>query len=782
MKVLKRNGKLEPFNVAKVVDAVKRAYLAKNKEVDVEVIEEIQHLPFTLTGDTINVDTVHDAVIRILMDLAPYDVALAYILYREHHSQARFIRERLDYMEKYSSSSDNAATSSETDANANVTMKNVANLEGEVYKTTNRTIQRQRMKDKLNELYPEVAKQYEEDLNNHIIYTHDEASTPVLKYYCMAATLYPLMLDGVGNIDGVTPCAPNDIQSFSGQVTNLVFLLSSQCKGAVALGDYFIALNYYVVKEFGSGWYEKTDQIVTNGYHTEQHTMAYYIRKGMKQFIYGINQPAGNRSYNSPFTNVSYYDNYYFNSLFGDFYYPDGTKPEWKAIDKLQRMFMQLHRELRLIKPLAFPVSTMALVYDNNDYLDKEYKELCAEEWSKGGSFFLYNSDNPTSLASCCFSKDTKVLWKSSTEGVNISTLEELHSMKWEPYKKNLRIFHNGSWIKGHSISLPCKKMYKVTTFNNKEYYMTEDHINITLRGEIPTSQLTTTDYLMFNTKELPATPEQDEKLTFSEGFIIGAFLGDGSFGPSINDTVYETIISQNEYKKEETINRLSSALEHLELKANIRVDINDYNVYNIRCSCKELVEFIRKWTLWKRGTYSYNKQLNLDCLLQSVDFRKGILAGWYATDGGNSNRCYTTSPKLVEGMEALITSLGMSTIINISDRTDEAVVIRGESYNRNYPLYCVRWYSNVRNRKNKDTETSWIFRNNSLYFKIKTIEEVEYKDDVYCIECNDKEEPYFTLPSGLITHNCRVLNEITENTFSSTTGMTGVKSWPLCA
>ena len=402
MKVLKRNGKLEFFDIVKVLSAVKKAYKAKGKEIDFEVEKEILHITDILSGDTVSVNTIQDSVIRILMDLAPYDVALGYILYRAKHDESRFIRERLDYMDSYANSTANAASSSETDPNSNVTQKNVANLEGEVYKGKNRIIQRQRMKDKLNEMFPEVAKQYEEDLDHHIIYTHDEASTPTLKYYCKAVTLYPLMTEGVGNIDGVTPAAPNDIQSFSGQVTNLVFLLSSQCKGAVALGDYFIALNYYVVKEFGPKWYEKTDGIVTNDFHVEQHTMAHYIRKGMKQFIYGVNQPAGNRSYNSPFTNISYYDKFYFESLFGDFYYPDSTKPEWEAIDKLQRMFMQLHRELRLIKPLTFPVSTMALVYDGKDYLDKDYKELCAEEWAKGGSFFLYSSDNPTSLASCC--------------------------------------------------------------------------------------------------------------------------------------------------------------------------------------------------------------------------------------------------------------------------------------------------------------------------------------------------------------------------------------------
>lgn len=402
MKVLKRNGKLEPFDVSKVLDAVKKAYKAKGKEVDVEVEDEIQHLPVTLLGDVVSVDAVQDAVVRILMDLAPYDVALGYILYREHHKESRFIRERIDYMDAYTNSTDNAATSSETDPNANVTQKNVANLEGEVYKGKNRTIQRQRMKDKLNELYPEVAKQYEKDLDHHIIYTHDEASTPTLKQYCMAVSLYPLMLEGVGNIDGVTPSEPNDLQSFSGQITNLTFLLSSQCKGAVAFGEYFIALNYYIIQEFGPKWYEKLDCITTTEHSTVRRTIRDNIHKAFKQFIYGVNQPAGNRSYQSPFTNISYYDKTYFTSLFGEFCYPDGSKPEWKAIDTLQRMFMKFFNKLRTKQVLTFPVETMAMVHDGKDIIDKEYKDFTAEMYAEGHSFFTYISDSADSLASCC--------------------------------------------------------------------------------------------------------------------------------------------------------------------------------------------------------------------------------------------------------------------------------------------------------------------------------------------------------------------------------------------
>ena len=408
MKVLKEKKKggksqLEEFDLNKIINAVKKAYASQGKEPDDVVLKELEYIPSYHEGaSSVGVETIQAEVEKILMDLAPYDVAKAYIIYKAKHDESRLIKSRIDYMEGYSNSKDNASSSSETDPNSNVASKNVANLEGEVYKSTNRIIQRQRMKDMLYRIFPEVAKQYEVDLEHHIIYTHDEASTPVLKPYCMAVTLYPLMLEGVGNIDGVTPTEPNDIQSFSGQITNLAFLLSSQCKGAVAFGDYFIALNYYVVKEFGPKWYEKLDCEVTSPHCFISRTIRSAIEKGMKQFIWGVNQPAGNRSYNSPFTNISWYDKYYFESLFGDFYYPDGTQPEWKAIDTLQRMSMKLMRGIRLIKPITFPVTTMALVHNNKEFLDRDYKELCAEEWSKGGSFFCYNSDNPTSLASCC--------------------------------------------------------------------------------------------------------------------------------------------------------------------------------------------------------------------------------------------------------------------------------------------------------------------------------------------------------------------------------------------
>lgn len=402
MNVIKRNGAIESFNIDKIIRAVTAAYKSQNQEPSDSVLAEIKYVFLKDKNLDLHVENIQDEVEKILMDTAPYKVTKAYISYRENHRQARFIRERLDYMEQYSSSADNAATASETDANANVTMKNVANLEGEVYKTTNRIIQRQRMKDKLNEMFPEVAKQYEEDLEHHIIYTHDEASTPVLKNYCEAVSLYPLLLNGVGEIDGVTPGPPKNLDSFCGQFVNLAFLLASQCKGAVAFGGFFVAFNYYCIKEWGNHYYEKDSAVVDTDYCNKKKTIGDKIIQAFQQCVWGINQPAGNRGYQSPFINFSYYDSNYFKALFEEFCYPDGTKPEWRAIDYLQRKFMKYLNKERLNAVIAMPVETMALLSDGNDIIDKDYKSFTAEMYAEGHSFFTYISDNPNGLASCC--------------------------------------------------------------------------------------------------------------------------------------------------------------------------------------------------------------------------------------------------------------------------------------------------------------------------------------------------------------------------------------------
>lgn len=401
MTVIKRDGSKEDFNVEKIASAVNKAFKSVNQITPVAIHEAIVNL--FKDRDIIGVEEIQDEIEKLLIQYNCASAVRAYILYREKHKEAREINDRLNYMEKYSKSNENAAASSETDANANVTMKNVVTLESEVPKVKNRVIQRMRMKNKLNILFPEVAKKYEEDINHHIIYIHDEASSAVPKNYCEAVSLYPLVANGIKDMDGVTPKTANHLSSFCGQFNNLVFLLSAQCKGAVAFGEFFNYFDYFCVKDYGPEYHLKEEVYADSEHVMDRKTIGQKIEAAFQTIVYYINQPAQNRGWQSPFTNVSYYDKYYWEALFKDFYFPDGTQPSWERVSYLQKKFMQWFNEERTKAMLTFPVETMALLTDKEgNYMDEEYKNFTAEMHSKGHSFFVYISDNPNGLASCC--------------------------------------------------------------------------------------------------------------------------------------------------------------------------------------------------------------------------------------------------------------------------------------------------------------------------------------------------------------------------------------------
>lgn len=393
MEVIKRNGQKAPFDFNKIEKAIRAAFESCNKsylEDDIKLCLKDLELGFKKIDTNISVEQIQDVVETVLNTYAPFEVTKAFILYREKHRETRLLKDRIKYMTDYVNSGENAATSSEEDSNSNVTIKNVANLNGEVYKNYNRRIQRMLMKNKLDELYPNenLGEQYIKDLEHHIIYTHDESSFPIPTNYCEAVSLFPLLLDGTSTMDGLRTTPPKNLTSFCGQLVNLTFLLAAQCKGAVAFGEFFNFFDYFCVKDFGEN------------YHIEHNEKK--IKQAFQNIVYSWNQPAGNRSYQSPFININYFDSNYWKAMFKDFYFPDGTQPKWERVNYLQKLFMKWFNAERKKTLLTFPVESMALLTDGKEVIDWDYKDFAAEMWAEGHSFFMYLSDNADSLASCC--------------------------------------------------------------------------------------------------------------------------------------------------------------------------------------------------------------------------------------------------------------------------------------------------------------------------------------------------------------------------------------------
>lgn len=401
MKIIKRDNTTVDFDIQKIYNAVNSAFVdTMGVDAPNSLLLHIKETFDAMQGERVmHVEEVQDYIEEILMDRRYHDVAKEYILYRNKHRENRIIHERIEYMNSYAASGENAATSSETDANANVVVKNVANLNGEVYKTLNRQIQRYRMRKKLKDMFPDVEQQYELDLEHHIIYTHDESSTPVVENYCEANSLYPFMLHGTATLDGTGSTPPKNMSSFAGQFVNLVFLLAAQCKGACAYSEFFNVFDFYCAHDFGDDYHIRTEELASI---FPRKTIGQMIDQYFQQIVYSINQPAGNRSFQSPFTNFSYYDSNYWHALFDEFSFPDGSKPVWERVSFLQQRFMKWLNRERTKALLTFPVETMALLSDGNDIVDKEYKAFTAEMYAEGHSFFTYISNNPNALASCC--------------------------------------------------------------------------------------------------------------------------------------------------------------------------------------------------------------------------------------------------------------------------------------------------------------------------------------------------------------------------------------------
>ena len=255
--IVKREGDKELFNPLKIKNAIEAAFNSIGYVVDDDVYDELVNSVKIWNG--ISISDIQDQVIETLRNFDFGAVADSYLVYKTQKDEIRkAIEADIEYMCEYINSKKNAAASSATDANANITLKNVSNLESEVPKLKNRLIQRGWMKHSLNELYPGsgLAKQYERDINHHITYPHDEASTPTVKNYCEAVSLYPLSVDGTSTMDGTGTKKPEHLSTYAGQLCNLLFLLSSQCKGAVAFGEFFNFFDHYAAMDFGENYTE----------------------------------------------------------------------------------------------------------------------------------------------------------------------------------------------------------------------------------------------------------------------------------------------------------------------------------------------------------------------------------------------------------------------------------------------------------------------------------------------------------------------------------------------
>ena len=396
MNVRKTDGSFQEFDSEKIKHGICEAFASVGEVCNNGLIEALIKNLFIY--EKISSQEIRRQVEESLMSINK-NVAKSYIQkYDELRNNDKILKKDDDFVKQYISAS-NASSGSKYDANANVENKNIVTLGQELHKGKNIQQNRYIMHNKIKSLYTKkLADQYIKDLESHVLYKHDESGTPGYPY-CVAITMYPFLVDGLRMLGGQS-VAPTDLKSFCGEFINLVYSVSSQFMGAVATPEFLMYMDYFIRKDYGDDYLTILDKQVE--LNRKGRTLEQVIENCFQQVVHSMNMPAGNRGYQTVFWNVGYFDKNYFNGVFGDFKFPDGTAPKWETLSWLQKKFMKWFNEERTKYILTFPVETMAMLTDGHDIVDKEYADFTAEMWAEGHSFFCYLSDSPDSLSSCC--------------------------------------------------------------------------------------------------------------------------------------------------------------------------------------------------------------------------------------------------------------------------------------------------------------------------------------------------------------------------------------------
>lgn len=402
--VIKRDGIKEEFNRNKIRDAVLKAFgIAQNssKTMDEDTYRAVTEITNSVveTEDQ-SIEDIQDQIEELLMDLGYHDVAKKYILYRKEREDIRNHATRdIEFIHNFVKS-DNTANAT-IDDNSNVGTKGIGVLNAEIHKVDNKLTNTEWWESFVKKRDPNFNIKVMRNDFKTILYPHD-SSSQVGEPYCMAASMYPFLLSGLEKLGGKSAVSKN-LDSFCGIYVNLNFALASEIKGAVATPEFLMYMDYFCRKEWGNNYYLKPSVKITTDYCIKQKTIGSQIDQYFQQVTYSINQIAGARGMQSPFTNFSFFDKYFFEGMFGEFVFPDGTKPEWNSTNWLQRRYLHWLNQERLKCILTFPVCSYACLTDKEgNFKDLDTFHFICSEYAQGNSFFTYLSRSVDSLSSCC--------------------------------------------------------------------------------------------------------------------------------------------------------------------------------------------------------------------------------------------------------------------------------------------------------------------------------------------------------------------------------------------
>ena len=378
--VMKRDGAIADFDIAKISRAITKAFEAQEKQyhpsvIDLLALKVTADFEPKIKNNVIQVEDIQDSVEDVLIQAGYADVAKAYILYRKQREKIRNMKSTIldykDLVDSYLKVTDWRVkeNSTVTYSVGGLILSNSGAITANYW---------------LSEIYDEEIANAHRNADMHI---HDLS---MLTGYCAGLSLKQLIQEGLGGIPGKITSAPaKHLSTLCNQMVNFLGIMQNEWAGAQAFSSFDTYLAPFV----------KVDNL-----DYEQ------VKKCIESFVYGVNTPS-RWGTQAPFSNITLdwvvpADLAEQNAIVGgremNFKYKDCKK----EMDLINKAFIEIMIEGDANgRGFQYPIPTYSITRDF-DWSDTENNRLLFEMTAKYGTPYFSNYINsdmqPSDVRSMC--------------------------------------------------------------------------------------------------------------------------------------------------------------------------------------------------------------------------------------------------------------------------------------------------------------------------------------------------------------------------------------------
>lgn len=380
LKIKKRDGTIEDFDITKIENAIEKAFMAEHKFYNHDIIEMLA-LRVTadfnkkIVNEVVGVEDVQDSVEIVLIQAGYVDVARSYIIYRKQHQKLREIKEtNLNYknvVNNYLNINDWRVkeNSTVTYSVGGLILSNSGAVTANYW---------------LSEVYDdEIANAH----RNAEIHIHDLS---MLTGYCAGWSLKQLIQEGLGGVPGkITSSPAYHLSTLCNQMVNFLGIMQNEWAGAQAFSSFDTYLAPFV----------KADNLTYKE-----------VKQCIQSFIYGVNTPS-RWGTQAPFTNITLdwvvpNDMAELNCLVGGKEMPFKYKDCVKEMAMVNKAFIEIMIEGDANgRGFQYPIPTYSITR-TFDWSETENNKLLFEMTAKYGTPYFSNYINsdmePSDVRSMC--------------------------------------------------------------------------------------------------------------------------------------------------------------------------------------------------------------------------------------------------------------------------------------------------------------------------------------------------------------------------------------------